>query len=71
VSEVSPDSMVVVGRRRGRPKSAEPGSTVSTWIPASEHDRLVRIANRHEMSVSEYVGAVLRRDIRTRLEPNR
>jgi hypothetical protein len=62
---------IVVGRRRGRPKSAEPGSTVSTWLPVSDHDRLVRIANRREMSVSEYVGTVLRRDLRTRLDPSK
>lgn len=46
-------------RRRGRPRVDERRSTVSTWVPTTLHDRLIEAANRHELSVSEYVRRVL------------
>lgn len=59
--ELSEHSLIV--SRGGRPRSPEPGSTVSTWIPESHHDRLIKLANLHEMSVSQYVARVIRREI--------
>ncbi len=38
----------------GRPRAAEPGSTVSIWIPASYHDRWIRLAKLYDVSVSEF-----------------
>lgn len=45
--------------RRGRPRSAEPKSSVSTWIPARDHDRLIRMASERDQSVSETVRRLL------------
>lgn len=45
--------------RGGRPKSAERMSTVSTWLPASTHDRLIQVANAQEKSVSEIVKVLI------------
>lgn len=47
-------------RKPGRPKADEPSTSVSTWIPAREHDRLIRLAQRKEQSVSETVRQLLR-----------
>jgi hypothetical protein len=46
-------------RRGGRPPAEEPSATVSTWLPASAHDRLIRIANEREESVSECVRKIV------------
>lgn len=51
-------------RQRGRPRVEEPGSTVSTWLPKSEHDRLIAIATRRGDSVS----AIVRRLLTVRLD---
>lgn len=45
--------------RGGRPRTLEQKSSVSTWIPARIHDRLIAVANKREMSVSAYVSQVL------------
>jgi hypothetical protein len=39
-------------RGRGRPKATEPGASLSTWLRASEYDRLVKLANQRDTSVS-------------------
>jgi len=46
-------------RRRGRPTVEEPRTSVSTWVPATLHDRLIAVAKSHDVSVSEYVRKVL------------
>jgi hypothetical protein len=46
-------------RRRGRPRVSEPRSTVSTWLPAHAHDRLIQIAKREELSISAVVRQLL------------
>jgi len=46
-------------RPPGRPRSAVPGSTVSTWVPASDHDKLVALARRRDTSVSEMLRRVI------------
>ena len=43
----------------GRPRSEEPGTTVCTWLPQHAHDRLVRLANKQETSVSSLVRQLL------------
>ena len=47
-------------RRRGRPPAPEPGSAATTWLPQSEHDQLIRVADQQGESVS----AVIRQAIR-------
>ena len=56
-----PQIMVFGGdrRRRGRPRVEEPRSTLSTWVWAKHHDKLVQIAARKEMSVSALVREIL------------
>lgn len=46
-------------KRRGRPRVAEPRSSVSTWVPASYHDLLIKIAQRNDKSVSSVVRSLL------------
>jgi hypothetical protein len=46
-------------RRPGRPRAAEPSKAVATWLPATEHDRVIRHANAHHMSVSQFVRHIL------------
>lgn len=44
----------------GRPRvSAEPMSTVSTWLPASAHDKLIKVAQAQDVSVAALVRNVL------------
>ena len=45
---------------RGRPRSPEPSATVSCWLPASEHDKLIDLAKKSESSVSQVVRRILR-----------
>jgi hypothetical protein len=56
-----PDGLVVVPvqRSRGRPRVDEPMTTVCTWLPASQHDRLIEIAKQQERSVSAVVREFL------------
>lgn len=49
----------VTERRRGRPRAEQEMTTISTWIPASYHDRLIRLANKREQSVSSLVRQLL------------
>lgn len=46
-------------RRGGRPRAPEPRSSVSTWLPVSKHDQLVRLAKQREVSVSTLVKALI------------
>jgi hypothetical protein len=52
------------GKPRGRPKAAEPGSSLSTHLSASEHDQLIRLAKQHDQTVSRFVRSVLRLALR-------
>lgn len=45
---------------QGRPRNAEPSSSVTTWLPAGEHDKLIQLANEEETSVSALVRRLLR-----------
>ena len=55
--------MEVIIRRRpnrgGRPKAAEPGLRLSTWIRTTDYDRLVKLARLREQSLSALVRAKL------------
>ena len=50
-------------RPPGRPPLDEKGSSVSTWLSAREHDRLIRLANEREQTVSALVRQLLTRKI--------
>lgn len=52
-------------RGPGRPRSPEPKSSVSAWIPARQHDTLASIAKQHGTSVSKVVGRLLTTAMRT------
>lgn len=45
--------------RPGRPKSSDPGSPVMTWLRQSEHDRLIRLAQAHNTTVSALVRKIV------------
>lgn len=59
---VTEDSLMVAGEpaRRGRPRSSEPGSTLSIWIPASDHDYYAKLAAARGESISKTVGLLLK-----------
>lgn len=46
--------------RRGRPRAMERGTTLCTWLPESTYDRIVRMANEREQSVSSLVRDLLK-----------
>lgn len=46
-------------KQRGRPPVADPKSPVTTWLRQSEHDRLIRLAEKRETSVSSLVRSLL------------
>jgi hypothetical protein len=67
---VSEHSLVIVGpqgartiapepARRGRPRSAEPGVSVKTWLRQSEYDRLIKAAAVRREPVSSLVRSLL------------
>jgi hypothetical protein len=45
--------------RRGRPRKAEQGYSVKTWLPESEYDRLIQLANQRREPVSHLVRSLL------------
>lgn len=51
------------GRGRGRPRVADPGTGLSTWMPSREYDRIVRIAQARGQSVSSLARESLVRDL--------
>jgi len=53
------DREVITHRKRGRPRSAEPLSSLSTRIPPQQHERLASIARRQDKSVSELIRGVV------------
>lgn len=57
--------MATERRKPGRPRSDESKTTVSTWIGSHEHDRLIKLANRREQSVSETVRQILKHRLDT------
>ncbi len=45
--------------RRGRPRHAERGVNVSTWLKESEYDKLIRMAAHRREPVSSLVRSLL------------
>lgn len=59
----SEPTLTIIGgerKRGGRPKAAEPGSTLSIWIPARDHDYYARLAAQRGESISKTVGMLLK-----------
>jgi predicted HicB family RNase H-like nuclease len=50
-----PEMIILDRRRRGRPRAEVKGSKLSTWVPVSEHDRLIKEAKARDVSLSEWV----------------
>jgi hypothetical protein len=44
----------------GRPRVAEPGVPVSTWLPPREYDKILRLAKAQETTVSALMRSWLR-----------
>jgi len=48
------------GRPTGSTRVAEPSSSVSVWLPASAHDRLIKLAAKEEQSISKTIRDLLK-----------
>lgn len=48
----------------GRPHVREPGSSVTTWLPQTDHDHLIQLAQRHDLSVSALMRQLITRHLR-------
>lgn len=46
-------------RKRGRPRAKSPLTPVTAWISPRVHDRLARLAIKHDVSVSSVVRRVI------------
>jgi hypothetical protein len=51
-------------RKRGRPKTIEPLTSVTAWVPTQIADRLISDARRQELSVSRRLAQILGRRYR-------
>jgi len=49
----------IAPKPRGRPRAEESHASVSAWLPASAHDRLIQLAKREEQSISATVRRLL------------
>jgi hypothetical protein len=45
----------ITTRGRGRPRVAEPRTTLCTWLDAKHYDQIVRMATKEDKSVSALV----------------
>ena len=67
MSEITPDSLMVVGPRRpGRPRVAEPLKPVTAWVPPAYLDRLDKLARKHDVSVSKLVCRVIEEALKSK-----
>ena len=48
----------------GRPRVVERGVIVSAWLPSSDYDKIIQIANKHDVSVSKLVRVWVRQQLR-------
>lgn len=55
----APAQMEIPRSRGGRPAFAEPHTTVTAYIPVSQYNRLVELANQRDQSVSAMVKQLL------------
>ena len=58
--EPSDDSLTIVApRKRGRPRAQVQSTAVMTWVPTTLHDKLIRIANKRDVSVSQLLKQIV------------
>lgn len=57
--------------RRGRPRVTQPRSSVSTWVPTTYHDRLIKMANAQDTTVSSLVRQIIVIQLRGGLDQGR
>ena len=48
------------GRPPGSARAPEPSASVSVWLPASAHDRLIKLAAKEEQSISKTIRQLLK-----------
>lgn len=59
MSAEDPTLFVLPRRPRGRPRVEEPrDSPVSIYLRPSEHDQLIKLANKHGMALSSLIRAL-------------
>jgi hypothetical protein len=49
---------------RGRPRMAEAGAKVTTYVRTSDYDRLLRLAHSHDRSLSGLIRDLLKLKLR-------
>lgn len=55
-------SLIIIGRerRRGRPRSEQPkAASITAWVAPEEYDRLLKMANAREQSLSSLARHLL------------
>ena len=48
-----------IAKPRGRPRVEQKGTSVSAWIRPNEYDKLVKMANARDVSLSSLVRGLL------------
>jgi len=48
----------------GRPRAEVPGTRITTWVSTPDYDRLFRLAQKHDTSISGIVRALLNLKLR-------
>ncbi len=61
---ITDEALIILSRKRGRPRRDEPGERLSTWLPVGDYDRLVQRAKTEEKHLSALVRDILQRDLR-------
>jgi hypothetical protein len=46
--------------KRGRPRAADPGSAVMTWMRASEYDQVITLARKQGITVSRLMRQLVK-----------
>ena len=55
-----PEDPPVLKPKPGRPRVPAPGSTVSTWLPPHDYDKIIKAAKAQDVTISELVRSWLR-----------
>lgn len=65
---VSEDSLVVGGSRRGRPPTQDPLTPVTIWISHDHFERMRKLADLYDVSVSAFGRKAMERVIDRAIE---
>lgn len=55
-----PDPPAPAKPKGGRPRVAEPGVPVGTWLPSRDYDKIAKAAKAHDVTISALVRSWLR-----------